>query len=473
MKIIFETGVGTVTGANFLMEIGKKQGTGQPVRVLVDCGLVQGDPADTVHNNDPFAYDPSTVDMLFITHAHLDHVGRIGKLVKDGFKGTIYSTEQTMELGQLIMEDGVSLLEKDARIHSMSPIYGIEDVQNAMRLWKTLSYHEEVPFEGGVDGGGFSVYLRDAGHILGSSMFRFTCKEASDEKAGSPIVTKNVVFTGDLGNSPSPLLRDTESIEGAQYVVMESVYGDRNHEPKDHRRAKLEATINDTVARGGTLIIPAFSVERTQVLLYELNELVETKRIPLIPIFVDSPLAIKVTEIYKASKTLFNPAAQAQIAAGDDLFDFPKLSYTMTGEESKAIDHAKSPKIILAGSGMSMGGRITHHESLYLGDPRNTVLLVGFQSAGSLGRRLLDGATTVSISGQKIKVKAKVDSIMGYSAHKDSDHLVEFVATAQSTIKKIFVVMGELKGATFLSQRLHNELGLDAIHPDANVTYTI
>ncbi|MDB5258985.1 MAG: RNA-metabolising metallo-beta-lactamase, metallo-beta-lactamase family protein, partial [Candidatus Taylorbacteria bacterium] len=477
---------------NFILEIGRKPsshgGVGeQPWRVLIDCGLIQGAPEDMIHNRDPFLYDPASIDMLFVTHAHLDHVGRIAKLVKDGFRGAIYSTLETMELGKLIMEDGASLISREARSQGILPLYEQKDIDMAMGLWKTLPYHAETPMEGGLGDGksasfGFSVYLKDAGHILGSSMYRFTCNEEEKGKKGEvKIISKNVIFTGDLGNSPTPILRDTESIEDAQYIVMESVYGDRNHEPKDHRRAKLEQIIKDTIARGGTLIIPAFSVERTQVLLFELNELVETKRIPVIPIFVDSPLAIKVTDIYRASKTLFNDAAQAQIARGDDIFSFPKLSYTMTSQESQAIDHVRAPKIILAGSGMSMGGRVTHHESIYLPDPKNTVLLVGYQPPGTLGRRLLDAGESllpnrsrqVSINGEKITVAARIESIMGYSAHKDSDRLVEFVATGKDTLKQVFVVMGEPKAATFLAQRLNNEVGVNAIHPDANVIYSI
>jgi metallo-beta-lactamase family protein len=416
-------------------------------------------------NHEPFIYDAKTVDMLFVTHAHLDHVGRIPKLVKDGFTGTIYSTLETMELGKLIMEDAVTLIDKEARQEGILPLYGMVDVEAVLRLWKTIPYHVEMPIEGGSSSGGFSVYLRDAGHILGSTMYRFSVKEGETEK--------NIVFTGDLGNTPTPILRDTESIEGAQYVVMESVYGDRNHPPKAERRAALTKVVKDTILRGGTLVIPAFSVERTQVLLYELNALVEAKAIPVIPIFVDSPLAIKVTDIYKASKSLFNPAAQAQIASGDDIFSFPNLMYTMTGEESRGIDHARSPKIILAGSGMSMGGRVTHHEAIYLPDPKNTILLVGFQPIGTLGRRILDGLREVTINGVKTPVNAHIESIMGYSAHKDSDNLVEFVATAQSTIKRVFVVMGEPKTAAFLAQRLHHDLGLDAVHPNGQISYEI
>ena len=457
MKVTFASGVGTVTGANFVLEIAGK-------KLLVDCGLVQGEQTATHENREPFAYDPASIDMLFITHAHLDHVGRIPKLVKDGFHGEIYSTPETLELAELILADAVTLLDKEARQQGLLPLYDAADVRSAIALWKTIPYHVETRFDAG-----FSVYLSDAGHILGSTMYRFSCTEMIEGKS----VAKNIVFTGDLGNTPTPLLCDTESIEGAQYVVMESVYGDRNHEPIDERRAKLKQIINDTIARGGTVVIPAFSLERTQVLLYELNELVESKQIPSVPVFVDSPLAIKVTDIYKASKALFNPAAQARIASGDDLFNFPRLSFTMSTDDSRMIDHNHTPKIILAGSGMSMGGRVTHHETLYLPDPKSTIVLVGYQPVGTVGRQLLEGVKKVSINGEKIKVAATIASVLGYSAHKDSDHLVEFVATAQSSLKRVFVVMGEPKASIFLAQRLHDELHLDAIHPEVNTPYLL
>lgn len=458
MKVTFETGAGTVTGANFLLEIAGK-------RVLVDCGLEQGSEEATAANRLPFAYDPASIDMLFITHAHLDHVGRIPKLVRDGFTGPIYSTLQTMELGALILDDAVGLLAREAKGHGYEPLYEERDVSMTKSLWKAIPYHEEISFNGGPMAGGFSLYLRDAGHILGSSMFRFTCVE--DGK------TKNIVFTGDLGNTPTPILRDTESIDGAQYVVMESVYGDRNHEPKGARQGKLEAVIKDTFARGGTLVIPTFSIERTQVILFEINELIESGKIESVPVFVDSPLAIKVTGVYQASTELFNPAARARIAGGDDIFHFPKLSYTMSGEDSRAIDYARSPKIIIAGSGMSMGGRITHHEMLYLPDPASTVLLVGYQPVGTLGRHILDGEKKLRINGETIKVKAKIESILGYSAHKDSDGLVNFVSTAGPSLKRVFVAMGEPKAETFLAQRLRNELGVDAVCAEQGTEYEL
>jgi metallo-beta-lactamase family protein len=463
-RVTFFSGIGSVTGANFLFEAGA-------LRILVDCGLTQGEKTAEDVNREPFGYDVASIDYLFITHAHLDHVGRIPKLVKEGFKGVIYSTPETRDLARLILEDAVGILDHEARRENLPPLYNLEDVGRVFPLWQTIPYHVEtkIATKGVGNGNGLSVYLKDAGHILGSSMFEFTYADAVKN------ISKKIVFTGDLGNSPTPLLRDTEPVTGADYLVMESVYGDRNHEPKDLRRKKLQDIINDTIARQGTVLIPAFSLERTQVMLYELNRLVESGAIPSIPVFVDSPLAIKVTDIYEkpTSEALFNDKTQAVIRQSGDIFHFPKLEFTLTADASRDIDHTKAPKIILAGSGMSTGGRMLHHETVYLSDPKNTFILVGYQGLGTLGRTIADGAKHLTIAGQPIEVRARIEQIMGYSSHKDSDHLVEFVATAHDTLKKVFVVMGEPKASLFLAQRLRDELGVNAMYPERGKGYDL
>ncbi|MEI6345741.1 MAG: MBL fold metallo-hydrolase [bacterium] len=467
-RITFYGGVGVVTGANFLLEtLDSATGTAgvsAGKRILVDCGLEQGSPESSRRNRKAFEYDPAGIDFLFITHAHLDHVGRIGKLVKDGFRGVIYSTPETKALAELIMEDAVGLLAREAQRGGVLPLYEAKDVGEAIGMWKTIEYYTHFPVCEGV-----SVYLRDAGHILGSAMIEFTLALASGEK-------RKVLFTGDLGNSPTPLLKDTESIEnsGADYLVMESVYGDRNHEPVEERKEKLKRVINETVARRGVVVIPAFSVERTQVILYELNNMVDCGQIPSVPVYVDSPLAIKVTDIYKKSTRFFNQAAQADASEGDhQLFNFPRLKYVPTNEASRAIENMPGPKVIIAGSGMSAGGRVIRHEAEYLPDEKNTILLVGYQSVGTLGRQLLDGHKTVRINERDIRVKAHIETIYGYSSHKDSDHLVEFVGETASSLKKVFVAMGEPKASLFLVQKLRDNVGVDAVMPERVVAYEI
>jgi metallo-beta-lactamase family protein len=427
-------------------------------RVLIDCGLVQGDKVATDVNREAFAYDISKVNALFITHAHLDHVGRIPKFVKEGYRGPIYSTFETMELAEIVMRDAVKILDMEARSEGLIPLYEEVDVDEAMKLWKTIKYHEDFSFTENV-----SVYLKDAGHILGSSLITFTLKNKDGKDT-------KILFTGDLGNSPAPLLRDTEEVGDVDYIVMESVYGDRNHEMISQRENRLKHIVNDTLNRGGTLVIPAFAIDRTQIILYELNNMVEKGLIPSVPVFVDSPMATKATNIYAGSTHLFNEKVQEQIDNGDDIFAFPKLRFSVSPDESRSIDKIQGAKIILAGSGMSVGGRVIGHEEFVLPDPKNTLLLVGYQSPGSLGRKLANGDKKIDIYGRTIKVRAKVEQIYGYSAHRDSDHLMEFVSTSSSRLKKVFVVLGEPSSSMHLAQRINDEFEVTALVPELGIS---
>lgn len=455
LNLTFYGGTEGVTGANFMLE--KKPSIEDGIenipglKILVDCGMIQGSKFAENLNRSEFKYDPSSVDYLLVTHSHIDHIGRIPKLVRDGFKGEIISTPETKELSQLMLEDSLKILEEEARQDGLLPLYEKEDVEKTLSLWSVLPYHTSRELKGGV-----AIYLKDAGHILGSSMIEITYNG------------KKIVFTGDLGNSPSPLLKDTEGITDADYVVMESVYGDRNHESREERKGKLKDFIKKTLEKKATLIIPAFSLERTQAILYEMNDIFENGDLPSLPVFIDSPLASKVTEVYKKYSSLdFKDSVKAEIAQGDDVFNFPRLKFTVRVEESIKIRNTPNPKIIIAGSGMSHGGRIVQHEKNHLSDPNTILLLVGYQSAGSLGRQLEEGAKKVNIFGEIVNVRAKIEKINGYSSHKDSDNLVNFIESALSAskIKKIFVVMGELKSSLFLVQRLRDELGADAVHP--------
>ncbi|MHB8651851.1 MAG: MBL fold metallo-hydrolase [Minisyncoccota bacterium] len=452
----FYGAAGMVTGSNFLFTISPLGERTHPLRIMIDCGLFQCGKTCEEKNRQPFPYDPKTVDVLIITHAHLDHVGRIPRLVKEGFKGSIYSTVPTKAIAQLVMVDSLGVLRKEAHREGKDPLYDEHDVERVMALWRTQEYRVTFDLSNGV-----SAILHDAGHILGSSMVELSRGD------------KKIVFTGDLGNSPAPLLHDTDHLERADYLVMEAVYGDREHEDRDRRRALLEDAIEDAVSRGGALVIPAFSIERTQEVLYEINALVEHKKIPEVPVFLDSPLAIKVTDIYKEYESYFNVSATKEIRSGDDIFNFPRLHLTMRREESETIARVPNPKIIIAGSGMSNGGRVVEHHKHYLPDPKSTVLIVGFQAAGTLGRLLQEGAKEVDIGGERIPVRAKIVTLHGYSAHKDVVGLFDFVEGLADGLEKVFIVHAESTSALFFAQRLRDYLGIDAVSPEEGETVSI
>jgi len=346
-----------------------------------------------------------------------------------------------------MLEDTAGILSKN-REFDLSKMYSEENIKIVFSQWISFEYHEKINITPNLE-----VSFKDAGHILGSAMIEFIYNG------------KKIVFTGDLGNSPSPLLPNTEKITDADYLIMESVYGDRNHETRNDRKKLLEKVIEDNYKRKGTLIIPTFSLERSQELLFELNDLVENSRIPIMPIFFDSPLAIRLTEIFKQFKDYFNDVAKKALSEDKYLFDFPGLHSTLRSEESKMINEAPNPKIIIAGSGMSSGGRIIHHEKHFLPDTKNTILLTGYQATHTLGRLIEEGVKNIRIGGEEVNVKAHVEVILGYSGHKDSDGLFNFVKNMQDSVKKVFVVMGEPKSSMFLVQRIRDNLALDASAP--------
>ena len=420
LKLTFCSGAGTVTGSNFLLE-------GNGKKFLIDCGLLQSTKIADEANWEPFAYNPAEIDILFITHAHIDHIGRIPKLVHDGFKGRIVSTIPTKDIAGEMLIDTMGILSHDTA-HNLGEMYNYETLKKIFNMWETLDYHQDLNVDHG-----FQFSYKDSGHILGSGMVKLVYNG------------KEIIFTGDLGNSPSPILRDTEEVNNAHYLIMESVYGDRNHEDREVRRQKLRDTILENHGRRGALIIPTFSLERAQELLFEMDLLLEKKEIPVMPVFLDSPLAIKLTKVYTKYSQYFNPRTQKIVADGDDIFNFPGLKKTEETDDSKAILAVPNPKIIMAGSGMSNGGRIVHHEKNYLPDPNNTILLVGYQSMGTLGRLIQEGTKTLHIQGEEIPLKAHVENIGGYSGHKDSDHLLEFVSKTAHSVKKVFTLDGTLR----------------------------
>jgi len=440
----FFGGVGSVTGANFLLDTGK-------LAVLVDCGLIQGDRFAQAANSEPFAYNPADIDTLLVTHAHADHIGRIPKLVKDGFAGVIYSTTPTKALAVVMLEDALSVMRYEQERYGNELLYEHGDIEASLRQWKTVDYDQPLDL-----GDGVKASFKDAGHILGSASIRLERN------------SRAIVFSGDIGNKPQPLLSAPVQPTDYQYLVMESVYGDRQHEQVAERTELLLHYIEETIRQSGTLIIPAFSLERTQAMLLEINNMVESGAIEPLPVFLDSPLAIKVTEIYKQHIEYMRPEIQKQIEAGDDIFAFDGLSFTRTKHASAEIHKEKGAKIIIAGSGMSHGGRIREHERRYLEDKKTILLLVGYQSVGSLGRLLHDGAKRVRIDDVDVKVRAQVARISGYSGHADRDQLVDYVAHGGDKAEQVFVTMGEERSSLFLVQRLRDYLGVNAVAPSQN-----
>jgi len=446
-ELVSYGGAGMTTGANFMLK------TDDNV-VLFDCGLIQGSDEEEEKNWNPFGYDPSSVDMLFVSHAHADHIGRIPKLVRDGFSGVIYSTDATRDLARIMFDDALAIAKFERERGGREHFYDERDVESAFSLWKTIDYHAETGL-----GEGLSVVFKDAGHILGSAIITLTREHEGRKRSFS--------FTGDLGNSPTPLLRPTEYILDSNYLLMESVYGDRDHRDVGRRGDELKRISLDAIRRGGALIIPAFSIERTQILLYELNELIESGELPQIPVFLDSPLAQSVTEVYKKYAHYFNEGVQKDIAGGDNIFDFPGLRISRTRDESKRIFYEPNPKIVIAGSGMSGGGRIQYHQKAYLSDPSCTMLIVGYQPVGGFGHALLNGVRAVNIFGERVAVRAKIESIMSYSAHMQLSDLQTFAekASESGALERIFVAMGEPKASLFLVQRLRDYFGIDAVAP--------
>ncbi|MCX6786342.1 MAG: MBL fold metallo-hydrolase [Candidatus Kaiserbacteria bacterium] len=452
LRLSFYGGTGKVTGSNFLVE-------GRKGKILIDCGIEQGNDFSEAHMHEAFPYDAATIDALVLTHAHLDHCGRIPKLVRDGFRGKIYMTPPTADLSKLILHDSVGILSEEAKRHGREPLYTEEDVEIAFSLFETLEYHTEKETAPGL-----SIYLRNTGHILGSASVRI-----KDEEGNA------VALTGDISNSPSPLLPDWEPITDADAIVMESTYGDRVHPPQQGRAEVLAEALKRAIAKGGTILIPAFSLERTQLMLYELSNFFDAGDLPKIPVFLDSPLAIHVTQVYeKWGATYFKPETEDEMKREGSIFEFPFLKKTLSRDQSEEIDKlVPSTKIIIAGAGMSHGGRIGRWEEKYLPDPSTTLFIVGYQAPGSPGRRIAEGSPSVRLNGHDVKIRAKVELLEGWSAHADRDELLKFAEASLPYTKTIFTAMGEPSAERFLAQRIHDYLGTRAIVPEIGQTWEI
>lgn len=446
MKLTFLGGAGEVTGVKYLLET-KTKAKGM-VKILIDCGMLQGGRESQDKNYEPFSFNAKEVNYVFVTHAHVDHVGLIPKLYKYGFRGKIIMTPPTKDLAEITLLDSCNLLERESRERGVDPIFKEEDVRGALGLVKKVKYGRKNKLEEGI-----YFKLNDAGHMLGSSIIEIWAEE------------KKVVFSGDLGNAPTPLLKSPTKIKEADYILVESTYGNKIHEEREQRKEYLENIIEETYNHKGVLMIPAFAVERTQELLCELDELAENNRIPRVPVFIDSPMAVRATRIYEKYPEYFNKEAEKQVLAGGDFFKFPGLVYTEDANDSRGINRIFPPKIIIAGSGMSTGGRILFHEKLYLPDPRSCLLITNYQVGGTLGRRLLEGEKKIKIFEEEIQVKAKIVSIQGYSSHADQKAVYDWLKNFVKPVKHIWAVQGEPESSEALALLIEDHLGIPASVP--------
>ena len=453
MFLTFIGGVGTVTGSKTLVEISGK-------RILVDCGLFQGSSEVRARNWSPFPINPADIDAVVLTHAHLDHCGYLPALVRDGFTGPVYCTTATAALAAVVLRDSARLQEEDAAYarkkgYSRHPVpralYDTGDAEAAIAQFVTRPFHEDFLLWDGAH-----AEFEPSGHILGSAILRLT------ESAPEP---RTIVFSGDLGRPSHPLLVEPHAPAEADAVVIESTYGDRVHEDVEAGMEALAAAINRTINRHGTVVIPAFAVDRTEVLLKALRDLQDHQRIPKVPIHVDSPMALATLQIYTdaiaAGEQEFRSAV---IADGPAMLELPNLHEARTPEQSRELDRG-GPQIIVSASGMAEGGRVVHHLKALLPDSRNTVVLVGFQAAGTLGRLLAEGVPQVKIHGQYIKVRSDVLSIPVFSVHGDAEELLTWLKSAGRTPSTVFVVHGELGSSEIFAQRVSRELDVVAIVP--------
>jgi metallo-beta-lactamase family protein len=459
IKLTFLGAAGNVTGSRYLVEV-------DGIRILVDCGLYQERQFQD-RNWDPFPIPPSSLDAVLLTHAHLDHCGLLPKLVKDGFNGPVYCTEATAEIARIVMLDAGHIMEEDAaykrkrhkregRIppHPVVPLYTVDDAAACDGLFAPVKYEQAVTI-----GDCAEVTFHEAGHILGASMInvRLSCNG----------LKRTILFSGDVGRNDKPLINDPTDFEQADYVLVESTYGERVHEDVDDIKEKMTEAVNATRAAGGNVIIPSFSVERSQEVLYYLHELLMEKKIPPIMAFLDSPMAIRVTEVFNDHPEMLDDKMRALLANHDSPFDFKGLKMTRTTRESKAINSIRGTVIVIAGSGMCTGGRIKHHLINNISRPESTILFVGYQAQGTLGRLILDGARQVRIFGEMVPVKARVERITGFSAHADRSELLRWAGALASPPRRAFVIHGEPATAQRFAETLQKEKGWSAMVPAA------
>lgn len=449
-SIAFYGATGTTTGSKFLVKTQKRS-------ILIECGMFQGRKELRLRNWAPPPFDPSSVDDIILTHAHIDHTGYLPRFAACGFSQRVFATPATVDLLDIMLKDSARLQEEDARWANKKgfskhkpalPLYTTEQAQHALKLLVPVPYGKEQELAGGV-----SFVFRDAGHILGSATVELRA-------AG-----KTIVFTGDLGRYVIPILRDPQPVTEADYLVTESTYGNRRHTTSPSPTERLAQAVNRNFDKRGCLLIPSFAVGRTQRVLYEMRELEERGLIPQVPVYVNSPMATDVTDIFRKHPETYDAEALGLTTEGERIFSTARTTFVRDVAESKELNFAKGPLTIVSASGMATGGRVLHHLVHKLPDRRNTVLFVGFQASGTRGRALTEGAKAVKIQGERVRVKAKIETIDGFSAHADSEELIRWMRGFEGQPKKVFIVHGEPEGARALSGKIAREFAWETHIP--------
>ncbi len=473
MKITFLGATKIVTGSNFLVEAAGK-------KFLVDCGMYQGNAELEMKNYKEFDYNPAEIDFMLLTHAHIDHSGRIPKLYNEGFKGPIYAHKATCDLCAIMLPDSGHIQEMESEWknkkrlrkgqQTFPPLYTAEDAIKSQELFVPVKYDDIIQVAE-------NIYVRynDAGHMLGSSSIEVWTKEDGKK-------TKTV-FSGDIGNNDIPLLSSPTMIESADFLVMESTYGSRLHVRNNQKAELFLNIVSETIDNGGTVVIPSFAVGRTQEILYELNKIKENtddaefmrkyKTLMKVPVYVDSPLAISATEVFKQNTDLFDDEIKEKMENGDNPLEFPGLKFTQTADESKALNESPEPAIIISASGMCDVGRIKHHLKHNIWNPKSTILFVGYQAPGTLGYSIVNGAKKVTIFGEEFAVNARIEYIEGYSGHADQEWLMNFVYSFISRPKHIFLVHGEEESQEVLRDKILEETGIGVSIPEYGETYEL
>ena len=473
MNITFLGATKTVTGSNFLVEAAGK-------KFLVDCGMYQGKATEELKNEEPFLFDVNEIDFMLLTHAHIDHSGRIPKLYKEGYRNPVIATKATCDLCAIMLPDSGHIQEMESewknkkRIRKgekiLPPMYTAEEAAKCLEIFRPISYDKIIEIDENIH-----VRFNDAGHMLGSSIIEVWVNED-----GKQIKT---VFSGDIGNNDIPLLSEPTMIDSADFVIMESTYGNRLHIRNDKKAEEFLKIVSETINQGGTVVIPSFAVGRTQEILYELNNLKDVKHdeefekeyrlLMNTPVYVDSPLAISATEVFEENMELFDEETRNLINSGDNPLEFPGLKFTKTPEESKELNESNESSIIISASGMCEVGRIKHHLKHNLWNPKNTILFVGYQAPGTLGRKIVDGEKKVKIFGEEIAVNARIEYLEGYSGHADQEWLLNFVYSFKSKPKHIFLVHGEPEGQLVLKDKIIETTNINVTIPSFGEKYEL